>query len=262
MYTARFVQIHLFLKQTAYGRFFRNCNGLRLDDRDSAFGEADSGQRAIVPGDSANSELFCRIISHDPDEQMPPADSNKSLDAQQIEWLRQWIDQGASWQTHWAFTAPVRPEIPTVNDPTWPVNPIDSFILARLDQEQLKPSSEADKETLLRRVTFDLTGLPPTLAEMDAFLEDRLPGAYQRVVDRLLQSPHYGEHMARYWLDAARYGDTHGLHLDNYREIWPYRDWVVRAFNQNIPYDQFTIAQLAGEPAARRHPGRQDRHRF
>ena len=128
--------------------------GLRLDDRDSAFGEADSGERAIVPGDSANSELFHRITSHDPDAKMPPADSNKSLDAQQIERLRQWIDQGASWQTHWAFTAPVRPEIPTVSDPTWPANPIDFFILARLDREHLKPSAEADKETLLRPVSY------------------------------------------------------------------------------------------------------------
>ncbi len=220
---------------------------LRLDDRDSAFGEADSGAHAIVPGDPANSELIGRISSHDPDLQMPPADTNKPLDAEQIERLRQWIDQGAPWQTHWAFTAPVQPKIPTVSDPTWPTNPIDSFILARLDQESFKPSVDADKETLLRRVTFDLTGLPPTLAEMDAFLADHRPDAYPRVVNRLLQSPHYGEHMARFWLDAARYGDTHGLHLDNYREIWPYRDWVVRAFNQNMPYDQFTIKQLAGD---------------
>ena len=221
--------------------------GFRLDDHDSAFGEADSGARVIVPGNPDQSELVRRITSTDVDERMPPADSNKSLNAAQISLLRRWIEQGARWQTHWAFTAPSLPKIPAVSDPDWPASPIDAFILARLDRERLKPSPAADKETLLRRVTFDLTGLPPTLAEMDTFLADKSPEAYQRVVDRLLQSPHYGEQMARFWLDAARYGDTHGLHLDNYREIWPYRDWVVRAFNQNMPYDQFTIKQLAGD---------------
>ncbi|MEO2045913.1 MAG: DUF1553 domain-containing protein [Pirellulales bacterium] len=221
--------------------------GLRLDIRESAFGEADSGQQAVLPGDATNSELFRRLISHDPDERMPPEDYDKSLTEKKIEQIRQWIDQGASWQTHWAFTPPIRPELPTISDPSWPENPIDSFIMAQLDQEQLKPATETDREILLRRVTFDLTGLPPTLAEIDAFLADDSTTAYEQVIDRLLRSPHYGEHMARFWLDAARYGDTHGLHLDNYREIWPYRDWVVRAFNKNMPYDQFTIEQLAGD---------------
>ena len=137
--------------------------------------------------------------------------------------------------------------MPPVSDPAWCRNPIDNFVLARLDAEQLKPAAEADKETLLRRVTLDLTGLPPTPEEVDAFLADTAPDAYERAVDRLLASPHYGEHMARYWLDAVRYGDTHGLHLDNYREMWPYRDWVVRAFNDNLPYDQFLTWQLAGD---------------
>ena len=137
--------------------------------------------------------------------------------------------------------------LPKVKNPTWPRNPIDHFILARLEKEGLTPSPEADKTTLIRRVTLDLTGLPPTPAEVDAFLADKSPDAYEKVVDRLLASPRYGEHMARNWLDAARYGDTHGLHLDNYREIWPYRDWVIDAFNRNMPFDQFTIEQLAGD---------------
>jgi hypothetical protein len=178
---------------------------------------------------------------------MPPAETNKSLTADEIELIRRWIEQGADWKEHWSLIAPERPSLPEVQDPSWPRNEIDRFILKRLEQEGLKPAPEADKTTLIRRVTFDLTGLPPTTEEVDAFLADDSPDAYERLVDRLQQSPHYGEHQARFWLDAARYGDTHGLHLDNYREMWPYRDWVVNAFNANLPYDRFVIEQLAGD---------------
>ncbi|MCA9230387.1 MAG: DUF1553 domain-containing protein [Planctomycetales bacterium] len=220
---------------------------LRLDNQESALGELPSGTIAVVPGKPEESELLRRIVTTDADELMPPADSGKSIKPEQIELIRRWIEQGAPWQQHWSFVPPLRPELPAVSDSNWPRNAVDSFILAKLDAKGLKPSPPADKETLLRRITFDLTGLPPTLEEMDAFLADESPTAYEQVVDRLLRSSHYGEHMARFWLDAARYGDTHGLHLDNYREIWPYRDWVVRAFNANMPYDQFTIEQLAGD---------------
>ncbi len=251
-------------KSVDYGRDIRpilsencyTCHGpnaedreaeLRLDLRESVFGEAASGELAIVPSKLEESELLRRIASGDEDEIMPPTDSGKTLEPEQVALFRRWIAEGADWQEHWAFVPPHRKDLPSVSDANWPQGAIDSFVLAKLDQEKLKPSPATDKETLLRRVTFDLTGLPPTLAEMDAYLADDSPHAYEQVVDRLLQSPHYGEHMARFWLDAARYGDTHGLHLDNYREMWPYRDWVVRAFNDNMPYDQFTIEQLAGD---------------
>jgi len=221
--------------------------GFRLDQKESAFGEADSGAMPIVPGDLDASELVARITSGDEFTQMPPPDSNKELTAEEIAKLKAWVKAGAKWEEHWAFVPPVQAPLPEVNQPDWPRNEIDHFILARLEREGLSPTERAAKETLIRRVTLDLTGLPPTLAEIDAFLADESPGAYERVVDRLLKSPHYGEHMARYWLDGARYGDTHGLHLDNFREMWPYRDWVVRAFNDNKPYDLFTIEQLAGD---------------
>ena len=220
---------------------------LRLDRQESALGETASGKAAIVPGQPEQSELWLRVSSDDEDEVMPPPDSGKSLTPDQIAHLRLWIEQGAPWKEHWAFVPPKQPTIPPVSDQDWPREAIDYFILAKLDQKGWKPSPKADKETLLRRVTFDLTGLPPTLTEVDAFLADDSPAAYQRVVDRLQGSPQYGEHMARFWLDAARYGDTHGLHVDNYREMWPYRDWVVKAFNDNMPYDRFTIEQLAGD---------------
>ena len=221
--------------------------GFRLDRKDSAFGKTDSDSVVIVPGKPDASELIARIVTDDVDLRMPPADSTKSLSKGQIDLLKRWVEQGATWQEHWAFMPPVKREPPTVSRADWVRNPIDSFILKRLDDEGLKPSPTASKESLIRRVTLDLTGLPPTLDEVDAFLNDHSEDAYAKVVDRLLRSKRYGEHMARYWLDAARYGDTHGLHLDNYREMWPYRDWVVRAFNQNMPYDQFTIEQLAGD---------------
>ena len=178
---------------------------------------------------------------------MPPEDSGKKLSPEQIDLLRRWIAEGAQWQGHWSLITPKRPEIPKVKQNDWASNPIDDFILARLQAEGLNPSEEADRRSLIRRVTFDLTGLPPELKEVEDFVNDKSADAYEQVVDRLLSSPRYGEHMARFWLDAARYGDTHGLHLDNYREMWPYRDWVVQAFNQNMPFDQFTTEQLAGD---------------
>lgn len=220
---------------------------LRLDRLETATEATASGSVAIVPGQPEESELFRRISGEDQDELMPPIDSGKSLTPDQISLIRRWIEQGAPWKEHWAFVPQRRRTLPPVGDRDGPRNAIDHFILAGLDQRSWKPSLEANKDSLIRRVTFDLTGLPPTLAEVDAFLADDSPVAYQRVVERLLRSPRYGEHMARFWLDAARYGDTHGMHFDNYREMWLYRDWVVKAFNHNMPYDQFTIEQLAGD---------------
>jgi hypothetical protein len=221
--------------------------GLRLDTQEGAFAETESGARAIVPGKPAESELIARIESQDPEQRMPPKSSGKQLTPEQIAVLRRWVEQGAPWTRHWAFKPPVKPALPAVNDAAWPINPVDRFILERLEEEGLRPEPEAGRTQLIRRVTLDLTGLPPTPEEVDAFLADKSARAYERAVDRLLDSPRYGEHMARFWLDAARYGDTHGLHLDNYREIWPYRDWVIRAFNQNKPFDQFIVEQLAGD---------------
>ncbi len=229
---------------------------LRLDTHAGTFADL-GGYQAIVPGNPEESPLYLRLVTDDENELMPPAGSDKSLTREQINLIRRWIEQGADYQEHWAFERPVKAPLPqwisngpSTEGPTvidWPRSEVDHFILHRLQQEGLTPQREAPRETLLRRVTFDLTGLPPTVEEMDSFLENDSPDAYEQVVDRLLESKHYGEHMARYWLDAARYGDTHGLHLDNYREMWPYRDWVVGAFNRNMPFDQFTIEQLAGD---------------
>ncbi|MEZ6044352.1 MAG: DUF1549 domain-containing protein [Planctomycetaceae bacterium] len=221
--------------------------GLRFDSQEGAFAELDSGMHAIVPGNLDESELYQRIISEDDSLIMPPADFNKHLKPEQIELFKKWIEQGAKWEDHWSFITPKKPEVPENTKEGWTQNEIDHFILRRLQKEGLSPSSEADKETLIRRVTFDLTGLPPTPSEMNDFLADTSPNAYEKLVDRLLNSPHYGEHMGRFWLDAARYGDTHGLHLDNQRSIWPYRDWVINSFNNNMPFDQFTIEQIGGD---------------
>jgi hypothetical protein len=201
----------------------------------------------IEPGNAAESLLVEKITDPNPKDRMPPPDSGHSLTPKQIDLLRRWIDEGAKWDTHWAYVPPKRPELPPVRDASWVRNPIDQFILARLEREGLKPSPEADKETLLRRVTLDLTGLPPTVAEVDAFLADSSPDAYERRVDELLRSPHYGERMAVPWLDASRYADTHGYHIDSLRGMWPWRDWVIDAFNQNMPFDRFAIEQLAGD---------------
>ncbi len=222
--------------------------GLRFDRKDSAFGDLESGNgHAVVAGDAAASELVRRITSTDEFERMPPVDSGKKLTPVQIDTLKRWVEQGAQWQGHWSFIPPERPEVPEVSDAAWARNPIDNFVLKRMQKVGLTPSPEADKVTLIRRVTFDLTGMPPTPAEIDAFLADDSPHAYETVVERLFKSPRYGEHMARYWLDLARYGDTHGLHFDNERSIWMYRNWVIDAFNRNKPFDKFTVEQLAGD---------------
>lgn len=220
---------------------------LRLDVFEGAVATNKHGRVAIKPGDLKSSEFWRRVTTTKAEDLMPPAESGKKLTASQIELLRKWIEQGASYQKHWAFEPPRRPEVPVVRLAEWPRNEVDRFILARLEADQLSPTGPAAKEALIRRVTLDLTGLSPTPEEVDAFKADSKPDAYERLVDRLLASARYGEHMARYWLDVARYGDTHGLHLDNARSIWAYRDWVVSAFNRNLPFDQFTIEQLAGD---------------
>jgi len=204
-------------------------------------------QGVLVPGKPGESELVRRIHAAEAREIMPPPHTNKTLTAAEKQILKKWIAEGGESKAHWAFTPPLRPPLPAVKRVAWPRNPADRFILARLEAEGLAPTEEASKTALLRRVTLDLTGLPPTLAEVEAFLKDTSAEAYAKVVDRLLQSPRYGEHMARYWLDAARYGDTHGMHLDNYREMWPYRDWVIRSFNNNLPFNRFILEQMAGD---------------
>jgi len=219
---------------------------LRLDTPDGAVA-LHKGKPAVKGGDLKGSELWRRINSVDPKVMMPPPDSGKKLNPQQVALIGKWIEQGAKYQKHWAFEPPIRQAAPPVKKTDWSRNELDHFILAKLESKQLQPSPEAPKQTLIRRVTLDLTGLPPAPAEVEAFMADTKPDAYERLVDRLLGSQHYGEHMARYWLDIARYGDTHGLHLDNERSLWPYRDWVVEAFNHNLPFDQFTIWQLAGD---------------
>ena len=221
--------------------------GLRLDLRGAATKAVDSGATAIIPGKPADSELIRRIIATDADEQMPPANSGKKLTQRQIELLQQWIAEGAEYQGHWAFLPVQRPPLPVVTNEAWPRNAIDRFVLARLEHEGLKPSIEASRETLIRRVSLDLTGLPPAFAEVEAFLADRSPEAYEKVVDRLLQSKRYGERMAMQWLDFARYADSNGYQTDSSRFQWPWRDWVIDAFNQNLPFDQFTVDQLAGD---------------
>ena len=219
---------------------------LRLDVRSAAFADLD-GHRAIVPGHPGKSELFRRISTADADERMPPADSKKKLTARQIETLRRWIKQGAPWAKHWAFIAPRRPKLPPVKNTKWVRNPIDAFVLARMETQGLAPSPPVDRVTLLRRLSLDLIGLPPTIEEVDAFLKDKRPGAYTRQVDRLLKSPHYGERWGRIWLDAARYADSDGFEKDKPRFVWFYRDWVINAINRDLPYDQFIIQQIAGD---------------
>ena len=219
---------------------------LRLDDTEGLFVDR-GGYRIIVPGNAAQSKLYQKISSTDDSFRMPPTYSGRSLTPKQIELMKEWIDQGAKWDMLWSFVPPKRPPVPEVKDKAWPRNSIDNFVLARLEAEGLKPSPEADRATLLRRVYFDLTGLPPTPAEIDSFLADRSPDAYEKRVDQLLASPHYGERMAMPWLDMARYSDTHGYHIDSLRDMWAWRDWVIKAFNQNMPYDEFITEQVAGD---------------
>ncbi len=223
--------------------------GLRLDLAASAYSELpkSAGRVAIDPGSLRNSEVFRRIVATDPEVMMPTPESHLSLTAYEKAVLIRWIDEGAEYKPHWAFEKPVMPDIPSVSNADWVRNPIDNFVLSRLEEKKLAPNKEADKETLIRRVTFDITGLPPTLAEIDAFRRDKSPNAYEKVVDRLLKSPHYGERMAADWLDLARFADSHGYTVDRLRDMSPYRDWVIKAFNENQPYDQFIQWQLAGD---------------
>jgi hypothetical protein len=219
---------------------------LRLDIETAAKADRD-GHAAIVPGNVSASELVRRITAADPAERMPPVDSDRKLSPAQIDLLTRWIGQGAKWQKHWSLLPPERPSLPQVQQRDWIRNTIDSFVLARLEREGLSMSPEADKATLIRRLSLDLTGLPPSPAEVDAFLADESPSAYEKVVDRLLASPRYGERMAARWLDAARYADTNGYQSDGVRFMWRWRDWVIEAYNRNLPFDQFTIEQLAGD---------------
>jgi hypothetical protein len=219
---------------------------LRLDLKEDALADREGG-RPFAPGSIEDSEALRRITSDDPTEQMPPGGKDKRLAAEQVELLKAWVAQGANWETHWAFERPVRPALPQVKASGWPRNPIDHFVLARLEHEGIRPGPEADRATLLRRVCLDLTGLPPTPEQAAAFFRDSAPGAYERLVDRLLRSPAYGERWARMWLDLARYADTKGYEKDLTRTIWRYRDWVIDAFNEDLPYDRFGTEQLAGD---------------
>jgi hypothetical protein len=209
--------------------------------------DTEAGLQAVAPGDPAKSRLLARISATNPALRMPPAKTGPGLTETQIATIRQWIEQGAKWERHWAFVPPQRPALPAVRTEKWARNPVDRFVLARLEREGLKPSPEADRATLLRRLSFDLTGLPPTTAELDTYLADKSADAYEKQVDRLLAQPQYGERMATQWLDLARYADTHGYHIDSQRDMWKWRDWVIDAFNRNMPFDRFGIDQLAGD---------------
>jgi hypothetical protein len=221
---------------------------LRFDTEAGARIALAQGRFAIVPGDPDRSELIRRVTSPDAAVRMPPAYAGRApLKPAEIDRIRRWIAQGAPWQPFWSFIPPRRPAPPSVRDENWARNPVDRFILARLERDGLHPSAEADKATLLRRVSLDLTGIPPTPAEVDAFLQDASPDAYGKVVDRLLASPRFGERMAFRWMEAARYGDTNGYQTDGPRDMWRWRDWVIDAFNRNLPFDRFTIEQLAGD---------------
>ncbi len=216
--------------------------GIRFDREEGFFGQREDGGPTVVKGHPEKSPLYERIIATDPDDIMPPPKEHKKLKPTEVAILKKWIEQGAEWQAHWAFIPPVAPPVPA-----GAAHPVDAFVRERLAAAGLKPSPEADRRTLARRVSLDLTGLPPAPEQVEAFVNDTAPGAYEKLVDKLLASPRYGEHRARYWMDAARYGDTHGLHFDNYREMWPYREWVINAFNRNQRFDEFTVEQIGGD---------------
>ena len=222
--------------------------GLRLDIEENAFAALESGAKAFAHGNLKKSEAINRILSDDPEKQMPPPDSKLSLDAKEIATIVKWVEQGAEWKPHWSFIVPEKPAVPDDFPDAWqPLNEIDHFIYQKLVQEKLSPSPKADKERLIRRVTMDLTGLPPSLDEVDAFINDQSDDAYDKVVDRLLESDAYAERLAMEWMDLSRYADSHGLHADGYRYMWPWRDWVIGAFKKNMHYDQFVTWQLAGD---------------
>ncbi|MCA9103403.1 MAG: DUF1553 domain-containing protein [Planctomycetales bacterium] len=215
---------------------------LRLDQREAAI-----EMGAITPGDVDESEMIRRIFSDDEAEVMPPPTAHNQLKPEQKEVLRQWVAQGAEYQPHWSFIPPTRPELPTVQNTAWPRNEIDYFVLARMEAAGLTPNETADRWTLARRASLDITGLPPDAEVVEAFVADESPDAYEKLIDTLLASPRWGEHRGRYWLDYARYADTHGAHFDNFREMWSYRDWVIKAHNANMPFDEFTVENLAGD---------------
>ncbi len=221
--------------------------GLRLDLPEMARQKSKSGEIAVVPGKPDKSELVARVLSKDKGAVMPPPEHGKPLTADQKELLRAWVAAGAEYQTHWAFAKPVKAPLPVTSNPAWAKGEIDAFILARLDRVNVKPAGEADKHTLIRRVSLDLRGVPPTLAEADQYLADPSPTAYEAMVDRMLASPRYGEKMAQLWLDLARFGDTSGYHYDSTRQMWMWRDYVINSFNANKPFDRFTVEQLAGD---------------
>src|SRR6266508_1166479 len=220
---------------------------LRLDSEGAATADLGGGRRAIVPGNPEQSQLVRRITSGDEMTRMPPVDSGRKLTQTEIDLLVEWVRQGALWQRHWSFIPPIRPLLPQIKNKEWSKNAIDHFVLERLEREGMEPSPEADRATLIRRVSLDLTGLPPTPLEVENFLNDKSPNAYEKFVDRLLASPRYGERMAFRWLDAARYADTNGYQVDGDRSAWRWRDWVIEAFNRNKPFDQFVVEQLAGD---------------
>lgn len=219
---------------------------LRLDTEAGFFTSREDGP-TVVKGQPDKSPLWQRIITDDTDDVMPPKESHKDLKPEQKELIKRWIAEGAPWQPHWSFMPPKKTALPEVKNAGWVRNPVDRFVLAKLEGAGLQPAAEADKRTLARRASLDITGLPPEPAVVEAFIKDASPDAYEKYVDTLLKSERYGEHRARYWLDAARYGDTHGMHFDKPREMWPYRDWVVKSYNRNQPFDQFTVEQIAGD---------------
>ncbi|MFN0077299.1 MAG: PSD1 and planctomycete cytochrome C domain-containing protein [Prosthecobacter sp.] len=220
---------------------------LRLDLREVAIQPAKSGDTAIVPGKVEESALVARILSDDEDEIMPPTKSHKKISEAQKVILKRWVAEGAVYEKHWAFEPPQRATLPAVKTAGWVRNPIDAFVLAGLEEVGLQPAAEADRRTLARRLSLDMTGLPPKPEEVEGFVNDKSPDAFEKLVKRLMDSQQWGEHRGRYWLDAARYGDTHGIHHDAYREMWPYRDWVISAFNKNMRFDAFTVEQIAGD---------------
>jgi hypothetical protein len=222
---------------------------LRLDTPEGAYAalKDDPSKHVIVPGDADESEVFARISTADTSIVMPPPSSNLSLNASEVTLIKKWIEQGAKYKPHWAFIPPRKTALPEVENESWPKNEIDRFVLARMEEEGLEPNEEADKERLLKRISFDITGLPPTLEMQESFLKDESENAYEKMVDQLFAMPQYGERMAQYWMDIARYADSHGYQDDGLRTMWPWRDWVIHAFNKNYPYDQFITWQLAGD---------------
>ncbi|MFZ1715685.1 MAG: PSD1 and planctomycete cytochrome C domain-containing protein [Saprospiraceae bacterium] len=251
------VDFNLHIRPILADRCFK-CHGpdankreaqLRLDIPDSAYAplKESKGKFAIVPGDLQASEMYVRMTSQDTSIQMPPPESNLKLSAREIKLFKKWIEQGAVYKQHWAFIAPQPQPVPQTKNSTWPINEIDHFVLNKMVDKKLKPNKEADKERLLKRLSFDLIGLPPSLEQQDRFVQDQAPDAYDKIVDELLANKHYGEKMAIAWLDVARYADSHGYQDDGLRTMWPWRDWVIHAFNENYPYDKFVTWQLAGD---------------